>query len=271
MKAKVLIVDDDPLNRKLIKAALSREDYEISEASDGSEALEQVRIDPPDLILLDVLMPGIDGWEVTKILKNNPKTMYVPIILITALDNISDKIKGLKLGANEYLGKPINYLELRALVKSMIKLKICLNERENLCDAKDGYRPPDRPSPFPSILLVEDDEKDVKLIENYLSGESCHFKWTDNGESALEIVGGKKVDLILLDILLPNMNGFDVLKHLKLKGPRRDIPVMIMSVLGDISSKMKAIELGAYVYLTKPINKDELRVRIRNFTMGRLP
>ena len=267
MKAKLLIVDDEPLNRKLIKAALSHEQYDIAEASDGFAALEQIKANPPDLILLDVMMPRLDGWEVTKILKNNPETMYIPIILITALDNISDKIKGLELGADEYLGKPINYLELRSLVTSMIKLKICLDENKSLWGEKGSYRKPDRPSPYPSILLVEDDEKDVKLVENYLPKESYQITWTDTGERALEIAGGKKVDLILLDILLPNMDGFEVLEHLKQMESVKDIPIVVVSVLQDIINKIKAIELGANAYLAKPINKDELKIRIRNLTM----
>jgi len=267
MKAQVLIVDDEPLNRKLIRAALSHEQYDIAEAFDGSAALEQIKADPPDLILLDVMMPKLDGWEVTKILKNNPETMFIPIILITALDNISYKIKGLELGADEYLGKPINYLELRTLVKSMIKLKIHLDENKNLCGEKDSYRKPDRPSSYPSILLVEDNEKDVKLVENYLPKESYQITSTDTGERALEIAGGEKVDLILLDILLPNMDGFEVLDHLKQMESVENIPIMVVSVLQDVTNKIKAIESGANAYLAKPINKDELKIRIRNLTM----
>ena len=267
MKAKVLIVDDEPLNRKLIKAALSQEQYDIEEASDGSMALERIKADPPDLILLDVMMPRMDGWEVTKMVKKNPETMNIPIILITALDNISDKLKGLELGADEYLGKPINYLELRSLVKSMTKLKVYLDENKTGWGETDGYRKPDGPSLYPSILLVEDNEKDVKLVENYLQKESYQITWTDTGESALEIAGRKDVDLILLDILLPKMDGFEVLEHLKQMESVKKVPIMVVSILQDIINKIKAIDLGASAYLPKPVNKEELKVRIRNLTM----
>lgn len=266
-KVKILIVDDEPTNRKLIRLVLSNERYDIAEAPDGSAALEQIKANLPDLILLDVMMPELNGWEVTKILKNNPETMHIPIVLVTALNNISDKMKGLELGANEYLEKPINYKELRALVNSTIKLKSYLDGSTTVWGVKDGNSKLDRPSPHPSVLIVEDDEKHAKLLQNYLREESYQIAWTDTGERALEIAGKKKFDLILLDILLPNMDGFEVLEHLKQMQSARDVPIMVVSVLQDIESKIKAYESGANVYLTKPMNKDELKIRIRNLTM----
>jgi len=121
-KVKILIVDDEPSIRKLIKLILSLEQYDIAEASNGSAALEQIKANLPDLVLLDVMMPEPDGWEVIKILKDNPETMHIPIVFVTAQNDISDKMKALELGANGYLEKPLNYVELRAIVKSMIEL-----------------------------------------------------------------------------------------------------------------------------------------------------
>jgi len=102
-KPKILIVDDDPLNVKLMAAGLAREPYDILEAFDGQQALDIVASQPPDLILLDVMMPGVDGFSVTQKLKNNPETRDIPIILVTALDSTNDKVRGLEVGADEFL------------------------------------------------------------------------------------------------------------------------------------------------------------------------
>ena len=120
---KILIVDDDPRNVKLMAAALAREPYCILEAFDGQQALDIVASQPPDLILLDVMMPGLDGFSVTLKLKNNPETRDIPIILVTALDSTDDKVRGLEVGADEFLNKPANFAELNARIKSFLRLK----------------------------------------------------------------------------------------------------------------------------------------------------
>jgi DNA-binding response OmpR family regulator len=176
-------------------------------------------------------------------------------------------MRGLGLGADEYLGKPINFMELRAIVKSMIKLKSYLDRSKPAGDEKQCNNKPHQPPSHPWVLMVEDDEKYAKLLKNYMSGGSYQMAWTKTGEGALEIASGKKFDLILLDILLPNMDGFEVLEHLKEIQSAKDVPIMVVSVLEDLKSKIRAYESGANVYLTKPINRDEVNIRIQNLIM----
>jgi two-component system, cell cycle response regulator len=120
---RILVVDDHPDNVEIINARLSSRGYEIETASNGQEALDKVYESPPQLILLDVMMPVIDGFEVSRRIKRDPSLPYIPIILVTARGETEDKVEGLDAGADDYLTKPINFPELEARVRSMLRIK----------------------------------------------------------------------------------------------------------------------------------------------------
>jgi putative two-component system response regulator len=121
--ARVLVVDDIAANRHLVVAMLARDGYRVTCAVDGREALDRIRQDPPDLVLLDVMMPDLDGFEVCRALKHDPATRLVPVVLITALHDTGDRIKGIDAGADDFISKPFNGHELRARVRSLLRLK----------------------------------------------------------------------------------------------------------------------------------------------------
>ncbi len=121
--SKILIVDDNPTNVELISVQLRPFNYDIRKAFEGEEALSLVKKDPPDLILLDLMMPRMSGYEVCKILKNDPATRMIPIVIVTALRELDDKIKAIELGADDFLMKPYNKLELTTRVKSLLRIK----------------------------------------------------------------------------------------------------------------------------------------------------
>jgi two-component system, cell cycle response regulator len=120
---RILVVDDHPDNIEIIDARLSSRGYRIESASDGEEALEKVRQNPPHLILLDVMMPVLDGFEVSRRIKRDTSLPFIPIILVTARGETEDKVEGLDAGADDYLTKPINFPELEARVRSMLRIK----------------------------------------------------------------------------------------------------------------------------------------------------
>ena len=265
----ILIVDDDPLNLKLLDAQLSSNQYDTIIAADGFAAMEKVKNENPDLILLDIMMPGLDGYEVTERLKADPETMDIPIILITALDETEDKIKGLECGADEFLNKPVNTAELLARVKSLLRLKLYKDQLKSrkqsqqiLTETKDIGELSEKRVNLPTILLVEDDEKDIRLIRNYLQGEAYRLEVAKTGEEAMSFVLRQKIDLILLDIMLPGMDGFEVVSRLKDSEAAKNIQIVAITSLQDMQSKIKGIELGADDYLIKPINKHELKARV---------
>ena len=121
-RPKILVVDDEPMNVDLLEVHLSV-DYDVVTASSGEEAIEKVKAEKPDLILLDIMMPGMDGYEVSKRLKSDPDTRFIPIILVTALSEVSDRIKGSDAGSDEFLTKPVNKGELMSRVKALLRTK----------------------------------------------------------------------------------------------------------------------------------------------------
>lgn len=122
-QATILVVDDDEFNLKLLKKMLAIEGHAVRTAADGEEALASVAEQLPDLVLLDVMMPGIDGFEVARRLKADFRTRSIPIIMITALEDDESRLKGLEAGAEEFLTKPVNRAELQMRVKSLLKMK----------------------------------------------------------------------------------------------------------------------------------------------------
>jgi two-component system cell cycle response regulator len=141
---RILIVDDHEDNVEVIRARLEARGYRIESAADGEEALERVRQSPPDLILLDVMMPRIDGMEVARRIKADESLPFIPIIMQTALDTVQHKVEGLDAGADDYVTKPINFAELEARVKSMLRIKMLQVEltraNENLARVNDELR-----------------------------------------------------------------------------------------------------------------------------------
>ena len=142
--ARILVVDDHEDNIELLRARLEAWGYEVESARDGTQALERVHVAPPDLILLDVMMPTVDGNEVARRIKQNPALPFIPIIMQTALDSTESKVEGLEAGADDYITKPIEFAELKARLRSMLRIKRLqeeLEERERqLLEANERLR-----------------------------------------------------------------------------------------------------------------------------------
>ncbi len=266
---KILIVDDEPLNVKLLQAHLLQSKYEVLCAGSGSEAVEKAIQASPDLILLDVMMPGMNGYEVTRKLKGDPQSRDIPIILITALGGRDDKLKGLEAGADEFLNKPVQKVELLARIRSLILFKQ-LHEQFTLRSQVEtlfqspptGWDSWERPPAPQRILVVEDDPNDATLLSLHLKEMPFETEMAANGEEALRLLERKEIDLVLLDILLPGMDGFEVCRRLKAREHTRQIQVLLMTGFSDLESKAKSFETGADDLLTKPINGYELKIRI---------
>ena len=266
---RILIVDDEPMNTKLLDSVLSLEKYETRVAHTGMEALQKVSDESPDLILLDVMMPGMDGHEVTRILKGDPKTRDIPIILVTSLHGKDDKTKGLEAGADEFLNKPVNATELLARISSLIQLKqykeqlkVRLQSQKAFTLQSNDQESIDSRRDLPVVLLVDDNEKDSRLIETYLSGEPYQVRCVKDGVEALHAVQKTMPDLIILDILLPRMDGFEVCRCLKEMEKTSNLQIVLITCLSDLETKIRGIDLGADDYLVKPINRHELKARI---------
>ena len=267
---RILIVDDDPKNVKLIAGYLHHEDYELLTAYSGEEALERARKDRPDLILLDIMMPGKDGFTVTRELKDDPETSSIPIIMVTALSSTKDKVKGLEAGAEEFLSKPVNREEIRTRIASVLKLKqyqsqldIRKKTESSLRIEKVQVQSEIRRKGLPKVLIVDDDPNEQKLLLNYLKDENFDILSENNGKDALKTALREEVDLIILDILLPKMDGFMVCRRIKQSKETKDIQVVLITCLDDMESRIKGVELGADDFLVKPLESRELVARSR--------
>jgi two-component system, cell cycle response regulator len=269
---KVLIVDDEPLNTKLLAAQIPSDLYSVICAYSGREALEIAEKVRPELILLDVMMPNMDGYEVTQKLKAMPSTSHIPIIIITALQESEDKAKAIEVGAEEFLSKPVNKVELLARINSMILLKryreqlaLRMKSEEQVIGCDTQKIPIKNKEICPAtILLVEDNDKDITLIKAQLSDLPYEILISRNGEDAIVMVKEKKVDLVLLDILLPGINGFEVCSTIKGIDQVSPPQIVIITSLNDLNSQIKGAELGADDYLVKPINGRVFRARINS-------
>jgi two-component system, cell cycle response regulator len=270
VRSKILVVDDDPMNVKLISAILSRDDYAIVTAYGGEDALRITRAEHPDLILLDVMMPVMDGYQVTQEVKGDPATAGIPIIMVTALNGTEDKVRGLESGADEFLTKPVNRAELLARVKSMLRLKQYRDQLMLRTRSEQAFAHPAAPAPVSTaatrrqkVLLVEDNAKDLRLLSGQLAEQPYDVVVAADGEAALQHALAGGIDLLLLDIFLPGIDGFDVCQQLKASAATRDIQVVLITCLNDLDGKIKGMELGADDYLIKPVDGRELTARIK--------
>src|SRR6185503_14840711 len=161
MTARVLVVDDVELNVKLLEAKLASEYFEVVTAYNGHSALELAEAEPPDIILLDVMMPRMDGFEVCRRLKANQRTTDIPVVMVTALSDVSDRLRGLEVGADDFLTKPVNDIALFARVRSLVRLRRMMVElrlREEVCgrfSSADAIDDPAADVSAARILLVE--------------------------------------------------------------------------------------------------------------------
>ena len=270
-RKRILIVDDEPMNIKLLEAQIPPDLYEISRAYSGVEGLQKIFQNPPDLVLLDIMMQGMDGYEVTRKLKTDPDSKDIPIILVTALGGIEDKITGLIAGADEFLNRPVQRVELLARVRSLILFKELQEQYASRSQVEGLHKggSEDRESPGVSsipqkVLVVEDTALDAKLIHRYLHELSLELEFISNGTDALARIQENSIDLIVLDILIPGLDGFEICGQLKKEERTRNIQILVTTSLSDLQTKAKMFELGADDILIKPINGYELRVRVNN-------
>ncbi len=268
-KSRIMIIDNDPLNIKLLKARFPYDKYEIISASTAEETLEKAVSEFPDLILLDFMIADMDSYDVIRRLKSSPATRDIPIVMITTLDGKCDEEKALMTGVDEFIDKPVNTTELMARINSVIRLKqyqdqlaIHRQSAEFFAASMKGEAPSPEAADLPSVLLVEDSEKDARLIQNYLEGQPYRISIARDGEETISIVQRERIDIILLDINLSDMDCFEICRRLKGIYQSRNIPIIMITRLQDMENMDMCIEPGVDDYLIKPINFRELRARI---------
>jgi len=267
MTAQILVVDDVAANVKLLEAKLASEYYGVISAKDGFEAIEHAKRHKPDLILLDVMMPGMDGFETCKKLKEDPEIAHIPVVMVTALSEKADRLKGLEAGADDFLTKPINDMALFARVKSLVRIKTLLDEvrLRDKTSIEMGISPVVHNSfdiSGAKILLVDDDNVQGKQVVSKLS-ESCNVDWIETPEQVLTKVQQTAYDAVLISTLLNDADGLRLAAQIKNHEEMRNVPLLVFVDEDDTRTMLKALEMGINDYLTVPVDKNEMLVRVR--------
>lgn len=269
MSARILVVDDNPLNVKLLAAKLAKDYYAVMTAEDGAAALRKAVNDQPDIILLDVMMPEIDGFEVCQRLKADPVTRHIPVVMVTALSDTADRVRGLEAGADDFLTKPINDVALMARVRSLLRLKRIMDEwrlreataaqfaipavqEENPDDAAGGR-----------VLLLEDNVNERRRIEEILSPVVSSVTTVATVGEALAEVQDGTYDLVMASLDLSHEDGLLLCGQMRALDVTRTLPILLMANNNEIDVVARGLDLGANDYLLRPLEGSELVARTR--------
>src|SRR5436190_7324839 len=268
MTARVLVVDDILSNVKLLEAKLSAEYFEVITAFNGLECLARMEETIPDIVLLDVMMPGMDGFEVCRRIKSNPKTAHVPGVMVTALDQPTDRVAGLDAGADDFLTKPVDDAALFARVRSLVRLKMMTDELRMRESTGQGMGLIDPAETFTAksqsgrILVIEDRAESVAWFSSALA-PNHQVSSVDTFEEALVRVKGGDFDLIVVSLGMRGFDGLRLCSQLRSLPEGRHVPILVVVSDGDRRKLTQALEMGVNDYLTRPVDKNELVARVR--------
>ncbi|RED50899.1 PleD family two-component system response regulator [Aestuariispira insulae] len=270
MTARVLVVDDLKPNVKLLEAKLTAEYFDVITASDGPSALVAVDEHSPDIILLDVMMPGMDGFEVCRRIKENPATMHIPVIMVTALSDSTDRVRGLESGADDFLTKPVNDTAMFARVRSLVRLKMMTDEwrlREQTSGQLGVIRNEEPLSTVDAshaqVLVVEDSRVDSAKIVDTLAQDNDDVIAVTNLTDAEAQLAEKRFELVVINLRLRQEDALRFCSHMRAKEVTRATPILMVAEEDDTDRLAKGLDLGINDYLIKPIDRNELLARSR--------
>ncbi|WP_428409282.1 PleD family two-component system response regulator [Hyphococcus sp.] len=267
MTARVLVVDDLEPNVKLLEAKLRAEYFDVLGAYSGQEAINLAAAEKPDIILLDVMMPGMDGFETCRKLKANPETMHIPVVMVTALDQQADRVAGLEAGADDFLTKPVEDLALFARVRSLTRLKMMTDElRARYATGKDlgivGKIDPDADMGEPRIFLIDDNEDQAARLTAALGEDAYLMVHETDPEIALSRARAGEFDLILVNLSIEAMDPLRLCSTIRSFEETRLTPILAVVRHGDTRKLVRALDIGVNDYVTRPVDKNELTARV---------
>jgi two-component system cell cycle response regulator len=266
---RVLVVDDEPQNLELLEALLQEAGYAVVLAGGGEEALTLAHEARPDIILLDLMMPGLSGFEVCARLKTDPETGGIPVLFVTALNQIADKERALAAGGDDFLTKPIQYAELLARVEALLKVRHLNRDLDRALaylQELEAARNTPRSEPtaglsaseagLPVVLVVDDEPLVRQMYCDSLQAAGYITHAAESGPHALDIAQRESVDVVLLDITMPGMSGLEVLAQLGEFTP--DSAVIIVTASPTSENAIAALRLGAFDFIVKGVTTEEM-------------
>ncbi|AAW70775.1 PleD-like response regulator containing 2 CheY-like receiver domains and a GGDEF domain [Wolbachia endosymbiont strain TRS of Brugia malayi] len=259
-----------PSNVKLLEARLKAEYYTVIVAHDSEEAIDLVAKQQPDIILLDIMMPKINGFKVCKNLKSTPLTTHIPIIMVTALHDTHDRVQGINAGADDFLTKPIDETALSARIKSLTRLKMVIDElrlrgetNAEICGVAGSSIMDYSNQIFDSnILVVDEDIFQAEQIHNVLKQRFKLINILNDPMEALKVGIEDNYDLIISDMQFSETDGLRLCSEFRSKVETRYTPILILSEDYNKNNLVKALDVGANDYLTVPLDESELIARV---------
>ncbi len=267
MSARILVVDDLLPNVRLLQAKLESEYYDVTTAQNGLEALDSIKKLPPDIVLLDVMMPEMDGFETCKRIKQDPKTADIPVVMVTALSDINDRVQGLNAGADDFITKPINDLALFARIRSLVRLKSMTDELKlrdqtgeelgntelNLSNIRNVANA--------NILLVDDDEAQSQQVSDKLLSIGMKVDIISVPKDAVKASENKDYDLVIVNAEIAGNDGIHLCTHLRTQEATKSTPLLLIIDDENIEVLIKALDMGINDYLVAPVDGNEAVAR----------
>lgn len=268
MTARILIVDDIFANIRLLEARLTAEYFTVVTAMNGPQALDICERGECDVVLLDVMMPGMDGFEVCQRLKNAPSTAHLPVVMVTALDSPADRLRGLQAGADDFLTKPINEVALLTRVRSLVRLKHLTDELRARAATSQELGLPDPLAVAAAevgrngrVLVIEDrinaaDRMQVALAQHHIV--DCD---SEPGDLPARLADNA-YDCLVLSLGLQGTDPLRLVSQVRSKDKLRNLPIVVLAETTDDARVLRALDMGVHDYLIRPIDRNELVARI---------
>jgi DNA-binding response OmpR family regulator len=247
----VLVVDDNEMNRDMLSRRLVNEEYIVQAAAGGQEALKLLGVEKFDIILLDIMMPGMDGYELLSRIKDSHVHAETPVLMLTALNERESVVKSIELGAADYLVKPFDM--------ALVKIRIWKSLRNAGIQERYG---PGLELADANVLVVDDDDMNRDILSRRVRGLGCQVDVAESGKRALDMLNKNSYHLVLLDINMPEMSGVEVLRTIKANQATAKTAVIMVSGNDEQEMLRECIRLGAADYISKPYNAVVLRARI---------
>lgn len=270
MSARILIVDDIEANRRLLQAKLEAQYHSVLLASNGPQALDMAREHRPEIILLDVMMPGMDGYEVCRRLKADVATSHIPVVMVTALSDTEDRVRGLDAGAEDFLTKPVDDFLLTSRVNTLMRYNAVTSElrQREANGLKSGAMEDNEPSEINQparVFLIDDNPRTSARIATVLR-DNGHKVATLLESGDMGALAQERTDVLLVSLLAKSFDPLKLCAHFKTNDVTRAVSILLICDPLERAKAVKGLEIGASDMIMAPVDTQELLARVRTQT-----